>query len=260
MEGPSTPTLSAPRDHRAASPLLQLHDIHVNYGGVVAIDGVSFDVPDGAIVGLIGPNGAGKTTLLDAISGFARSTGSIRLAGEELGHLRPYRRVRQGLGRTFQHIELYDDLSVIENISVGLSGVSGERAGRDLHSTLELLHLVEDGRRPAGELSQGRRQLVSIARALVAEPRLLLLDEPAGGLDTAESTWLAERLRAIRASGVTILMIDHDMHLVLNLCDEIQVLDFGRVIAQGTPSEVRSDRAVTEAYLGSTHAAPESTK
>ncbi len=245
----------APKTTGAA--LLELRNVRVQYGGVVAIDDVSFDVPSGAIVGLIGPNGAGKTTLLDAVTGFVRSSGSIALEGSELRGLPPYRRVRAGLGRTFQHIELYDDLSVMENVSVGLSGVHGERAGRDLHDVLDLLHLTDDAQRPAGELSQGRRQLVSVARALVAEPRLLLLDEPAGGLDTTESQWLAERLRAIRASGVTIVMIDHDMHLVLNLCDEVQVLDFGRVIASGPPEEIRSNTAVATAYLGSTHAAPD---
>ncbi len=119
---------------------------------------------------------------------------------------------------------------------------------------MTLLELSDVAERPAGELSQGRRQLVSIARALVGEPRVVLLDEPASGLDTAESQWLGERLRRIRDSGVTILMVDHDMHLVLNLCEQIHVLDFGRLIASGTPAAVKADRRVAEAYLGSTHA------
>ncbi|MFN8026855.1 MAG: branched-chain amino acid ABC transporter permease/ATP-binding protein [Acidimicrobiia bacterium] len=238
----------------APRPVLELRDVRVAYGGVVAVDAVSFDVAPGAIVGLIGPNGAGKTTLLDALSGFAPATGSVRLDGVEIGQMPPYRRVRAGLGRTFQHIELYDDLSVVENILVGLSGVHSDRAGRDLDDTLALLDLSDVAHRPAGELSQGRRQLVSVARGLVAEPRVLLLDEPAGGLDSAESQWLGDRLRAIRDTGTTIVLIDHDMHLVLNLCDELQVLNFGCVIASGTPAAVKADRAVAAAYLGSTHA------
>jgi ABC-type branched-subunit amino acid transport system ATPase component/ABC-type branched-subunit amino acid transport system permease subunit len=235
--------------------LLSLHDVRVAYGGVIAVENLTFDVAEGTIVGLIGPNGAGKTTLLDAISGFASASGSIRLGGRELGRLPPHRRIRAGLGRTFQQIELYDDMTVRENIVAGLAARERRRASdADLHRVLALLDLTDLAERPAGELSQGRRQLVSIARALVGEPRVVLLDEPASGLDTAESEWLAERLRAIRDSGVTILLVDHDMHLVLNLCEQIYVLDFGRLIASGPPATVKADRKVTEAYLGSTHA------
>jgi ABC-type branched-subunit amino acid transport system ATPase component/branched-subunit amino acid ABC-type transport system permease component len=234
--------------------LLSPHNVHVQYGGVVAVDGVSFDVPRGTIVGLIGPNGAGKTTLLDAISGFAQSTGTIMLAGQPLQGLAPHQRIRAGLGRTFQHIELYDDLSVQENVVVGLAARGRRASTDDLAATFDLLELGDVAGRPAGELSQGRRQLVSIARALVASPTVLLLDEPAGGLDTSESEWLGDRLRSIRDSGVTILLIDHDMHLVLNLCDEVHVLNFGRLIASGPPAAVKADRNVAEAYLGATHA------
>ncbi len=234
--------------------LLSLRDVRVAYGGVVAVDDVSFDVAEGSIVALIGPNGAGKTTLLDAISGFATASGSIRLGDRELGRLKPHQRIRAGLGRTFQQIELYDDMSVRENISVGLAGHGTKRASRaDLERVLQLLELNEVAERPAGELSQGQRQLVSIARALVGNPRVVLLDEPASGLDTAESQWLGERLRRIRDSGVTILMVDHDMHLVLNLCEQVHVLDFGVLIASGPPAVVKTDRRVAEAYLGSTH-------
>jgi ABC-type branched-subunit amino acid transport system ATPase component/branched-subunit amino acid ABC-type transport system permease component len=235
--------------------LLSLQDVRVAYGGVVAVDDVSFDVAEGSIVALIGPNGAGKTTLLDAISGFATASGSIRLGDRELGRLKPHQRIQAGLGRTFQQIELYDDMSVRENISVGLAGRGRKRASQaDLQRVVTLLELDDVAERPAGELSQGRRQLVSIARALVGNPRVVLLDEPASGLDTAESQWLGERLRRIRDSGVTILMVDHDMHLVLNLCEQVHVLDFGKLIASGTPAIVKADRRVTEAYLGSTHA------
>jgi len=172
--------------------------------------------------------------------------------------MRPHERIRAGLGRTFQAIELYEDLSVRENVTVGLTASTGRRDGNgddDLARTLDLLGLTDVADRAAGELSQGQRQLVSIARALAGRPRVLLLDEPAGGLDTTESQWLAQRLRVVRDSGVTILMVEHDMSLVLTLCDEIHVLNFGKVIAHGTPAQIRANPAVAEAYLGSTHAA-----
>jgi len=136
---------------------------------------------------------------------------------------------------------------------VGSAG-SGERDSRSVQEVLELLDLASVADRPVGELSQGQRQVFSIARALMGNPEVVLLDEPAGGLDTSESQWLGQRLRDLRDSGVTVLLIDHDMHLVLNLCDTIYVLDFGTVIAQGPPSSIKSDRAVATAYLGSTHA------
>jgi ABC-type branched-subunit amino acid transport system ATPase component len=233
--------------------VLQARIVQVRYGGVVAVDGVDLEAREGTIVGLIGPNGAGKTTLLDAMSGFTRSTGSIELHGRDLSSLKPHQRVRAAMGRTFQHTELYEDLSVTENIVVGAAAAQG-REPKTLEETLELLGLGDVAEVPVAELSQGRRQLVSIGRALIGNPRVLLLDEPAGGLDSRESQWLGQRLRNLRDSGVTILLIDHDMHLVLNLCDDIYVLNFGKVIAHGAPSEIRADRTVAEAYLGTTHA------
>jgi ABC-type branched-subunit amino acid transport system ATPase component len=240
---------------------LDLRDVSVHYGGVVAVDGVSFSVKKGSIVGVIGPNGAGKTTLIDAISGFAPQGGDIVLRDRSLTGLAPHLRIRAGLGRTFQAIELYDDLSVAENVKVGLTASSrkhadGSKVSEDdrLAEIFALLGLSEVRGRPAGALSQGQRQLVSIARALAGSPDVLLLDEPAGGLDTNESHWLGERLRNIRDAGVTILLVDHDMSLVLGLCDTINVLNFGKVIASGTPAEIRADRGVAAAYLGTTHA------
>ncbi|GAA3703013.1 ABC transporter permease subunit [Gordonia hankookensis] len=233
-------------------PVLSLRDVSVRYGGVVAVDGVTISVPSGAIVGLIGPNGAGKTTLIDAISGFARSSGVITLGSDTLDGLRSHRRIRAGLGRTFQAIELYDDLSVRENVLVGLSG-RGMSAGvdeADLDEIFATLGLSAVSEVAAGELSQGQRQLVSIARALAGRPRVLLLDEPAGGLDTTESAWLGERLKRIRDTGITILLVEHDMSLVLAICDRIEVLNFGRLLAGGAPAEIRGDPAVAEAYLG----------
>jgi ABC-type branched-subunit amino acid transport system ATPase component/branched-subunit amino acid ABC-type transport system permease component len=241
---------------------LTLRDVSVHYGGVTAVDSVSLSLPRGAIVGVIGPNGAGKTTLIDAISGFAAHTGDVLVSGKSIDSLPPHARIRAGLGRTFQAIELYEDLSVLENVEVGLTAALRRSEHRLTHQdeaerldqVFGLLGLSEVRDRPAGALSQGQRQLVSIGRALVGAPEVLLLDEPAGGLDTSESHWLGERLRNIRDSGVTILLVDHDMSLVLSLCDQIHVLDFGHVIATGTPAEIRADRRVAEAYLGSTHA------
>jgi ABC-type branched-subunit amino acid transport system ATPase component/ABC-type branched-subunit amino acid transport system permease subunit len=235
-----------------AAPALSLEHITVHYGGVVAVDDVGFDVPERSIVGLIGPNGAGKTSLIDAISGFTSASGSVRLAGRDLADLKPHQRVRAGLGRTFQAIELWDDLDVTENVLVG-SAATAKRDPRQLDRMFDVLRLDTVRHRPAGELSQGQRQLVSIARALIGNPPVVLLDEPAAGLDSAETRWLADRLRDIRDDGTTILLIDHDMSLVLNLCDHIQVLDFGRLIASGPPVAIRANKVVAAAYLGTTH-------
>ncbi|WP_330255152.1 branched-chain amino acid ABC transporter permease/ATP-binding protein [Nocardia sp. NBC_00565] len=246
----------------AADPVFELRNVSVHYGGVVAVDDVSIAVPRGAIVGLIGPNGAGKTTLIDAISGFTPHEGAVSLDGHSIDDMVAHKRIRAGLGRTFQAIELYDDLSVGENVKVGLTAAGRHRSARRapdtgnarLDTVFELLGLAEVRERPAGELSHGQRQLVSIARALAGAPEVLLLDEPAGGLDTTESQWLAERLRDIRDSGITIVMIDHDMNLVLGLCDWIHVLNFGQVIASGPPAAIRADQTVAQAYLGSMRA------
>jgi ABC-type branched-subunit amino acid transport system ATPase component/branched-subunit amino acid ABC-type transport system permease component len=254
------PTIRA--SEKNATPLaeretvLQIKDITVRYGGVTAVDGVTIDVKRGSIVGLIGPNGAGKTTLIDAISGFAPYGGTVAMLGKSFDGLPPHKRIRAGMGRTFQAIELYDDLTVTENVAVGLTAAHGRRElspSESVERTFALLGISELAGRPAGALSQGQRQLVSIARALVGRPDVLLLDEPAGGLDSAESLWLGERLRDIANFGATIVMVDHDMNLVLGLCDEIHVLNFGKVIASGGASEIRNDPTVAAAYLGSTH-------
>jgi ABC-type branched-subunit amino acid transport system ATPase component/branched-subunit amino acid ABC-type transport system permease component len=238
-----------------APPALSLRGVSVRYGGVVAVDDVSFDVPAGAIVGLIGPNGAGKTTLIDAICGFVTAAGTVQLDDRPLDGMGPHRRARTGLARTFQAIELYEDLTVDENVAVGQAALAGRAPATEAarQQVFELLGLGAVRHTPAGELSQGTRQLVSIARALVGAPSVLVLDEPAAGLDSTESRWLGERLRHIRDSGVTILICDHDMQLVLGLCDLVVVLNFGSVIASGTPAEVRADETVAEAYLGRTH-------
>ncbi len=233
-------------------PLLDVKNLTVRYGGVVAVDNVSFSVEQGQIVGLIGPNGAGKTTTIDALCGFHGYEGSVVLAGQDVVGYSPHRRAVLGLARTFQLAGVADDLTVEENVQVGQHMASTHDPAA-LTRILDELGLVEMRDLQVSMLSQGQRQLVSVARALAGDPRLLLLDEPAAGLDSTESLWLADRLREVRDTGVTILLVDHDMSLVLNLCDSIDVLDFGALIATGTPDQIRTNQQVSTAYLGATH-------
>lgn len=237
-------------------PVLAVEDLTVRYGAVTAVSGVDFGLLRGEIVGLIGPNGAGKTTLVDAISGFAPCTGRIRLGETDLAALAPHRRSRAGLGRTFQDIELYDELSVLENVTVGVDA-GDDDPHRTVREVLALLQIGDLAETTAADLSQGQRQLVSVARMLAGRPTVALLDEPAAGLDSGESRWLGERLAAARGSGVSMLLIDHDMDLVLSVCDRVVVLDLGSVIATGTPEEIRTDPRVMAAYLGTEGPAPE---
>ncbi|WP_063041538.1 branched-chain amino acid ABC transporter permease/ATP-binding protein [Nocardia pseudovaccinii] len=252
----SPPTASEPPVRRPSGDiLLSAKGIGVRYGGVVALEDVSFDVRAGEIIGLIGPNGAGKTTCIDAISGFTRASGNITLGDERIDGHEPHKRSRSGLGRTFQGIELYDDLTVRENVAVGVVAAAERPGGvaptsEEIDFLFGVLHLAEVADRTVSELSQGQRQLVSVARALAGRPRIVLLDEPAAGLDSTESQWLGERLKGVRNAGVTVLIVDHDMELVLDLCDRIVVLDLGRVIAEGTPGQIQSNPDVVRAYLG----------
>ncbi|WP_241384773.1 branched-chain amino acid ABC transporter permease/ATP-binding protein [Rhodococcus sp. CH91] len=236
-----------------SEPLLSVEGIGVKYGTVQAVSEVSFDVRPGEIVGLIGPNGAGKTSVIDAVTGFAPATGTVVLDGEDVSDLRPHRLSRRGLGRSFQDVELYDDLSVVENVTVGAARGTESSAvavAERVHAVLRTVGLEDVADAEVSTLSQGRRQLVSIARVLVAAPKVALLDEPAAGLDSSESRWLGERLLAARDAGTSILLVDHDMELVLTICDRVVVLDLGRVIACGTPAEIRADERVITAYLG----------
>ncbi|WP_232716532.1 branched-chain amino acid ABC transporter permease/ATP-binding protein [Gordonia metallireducens] len=243
----SSPTPAIDRDRAA----LAVDGVGVSYGAVVAAEDVTFEVYPGEIVGLIGPNGAGKTTVIDAITGFAPSTGTVTLDGDDVSAQRPHVRGRRGLGRSFQDVELYDDLSVAENVTVGATrSRSDEPIETRVASVLATLGINELADAEVATLSQGHRQLVSVARVLAMSPIVALLDEPAAGLDSSESRWLGERLCKARDAGMSILMVDHDMDLVLSICDRIVVLDLGRVIATGTPDEIRADAAVVRAYLG----------
>jgi branched-chain amino acid transport system ATP-binding protein len=233
--------------------------VSVSFGGVHAVVDVDLDVEEGRLVGLIGPNGAGKTTFIDAITGFVRSRGSVELAGRDLSRLSPHERARNGLGRTWQATELFDDLTVGENLAVAAERPSRWESLRELvwkapenggGDTLALLGLESALGKLPSELSQGERKLVGVARALAAAPRVVCLDEPAAGLDTTESEQLGRRLREVADAGTGMLLVDHDMGLVLSVCDWIVVLEFGKVIATGTPDEVRRDARVVEAYLG----------
>jgi branched-chain amino acid transport system ATP-binding protein len=238
----------------------------VSFGGVHAVVDVDLEVGAGQLVGLIGPNGAGKTTFIDAISGFVRSRGRVALDGDDLTALPPHARARRGLARTWQSIELFDDLTVGENLLVAAHRPSVQRTLREAMSpprrdsseidpVLELLGLQAIVDELPSELSQGQRKLVGIGRALAARPRVVCLDEPAAGLDTHESEELGRRLRGLVDAGQSMLLVDHDMGLVLGICDEVVVLEFGRVIARGAADTVRRDPRVITAYLGSAAAA-----
>ncbi len=242
--------------------LLQASGITVSFGSVQALAGVDLDVRAGQLVGLIGPNGAGKTTFIDAITGFVPARGRVMFDGRDISAAPPHVRSRLGLARTWQTIELFDDLTVHENLAVAATRptvgsslgelVLGRRQRAEQHAddAVALLELAEFAGRMPSELPQGKRKLVGVARALAGRSKLILLDEPASGLNTAESLDLGQRLRRVADEGVAMLLVDHDMGLVLNICDEVYVIDFGHLLAHGPPGDVRRNPAVLAAYLG----------
>jgi branched-chain amino acid transport system ATP-binding protein len=247
--------------------LLEVDRLRVSYGPVVAVDDVSLAVDSGEIVGLIGPNGAGKSSFIDGLTGGIRRSGSVRFEGASLDGLPPHKVSRRGLVRTFQSVELFGDLTVEENLRLAADRPAGfdllrdlvlpsrARGIEDVRWAVEVCGLQDDLASFPNELSHGRRKLAGVARALAMRPRLVLLDEPAAGLDTDESVAFGERLRSLPANGVSALLVDHDMELVLGVCDRIVVIDFGSVLATGTPAEIREDPRVIEAYLGGSRAA-----
>jgi branched-chain amino acid transport system ATP-binding protein len=251
------------------APLLQVDGVWMSFGGVHALSGVSFELQRGETLGLIGPNGAGKTTMFNCITGVLSGyRGDIHYDGRDLRHLKPHQRARLKIARTFQNLELFDELSALDNLVLPLDafsprGVFGDvlrlpttvfeerKAEEKARSILHFIDLGDCADAPAGDLPVGLQRRLEIGRALCLEPRLLLLDEPAAGLDARETAELGHLLASVRARfGVTMLVVDHDMALIMRICNRIYVLDYGQIIAEGTPEEIRDDPEVVRAYLG----------
>jgi branched-chain amino acid transport system ATP-binding protein len=232
--------------------LLSVEGVTRRFGGILAVDEVSFDVAEGEIVGLIGPNGAGKTTMFNLITRLYRpDAGEIAFDGDTLLRTPPHGIVKRGIARTFQNVELFGSMTVLEHVLLGRHA----RRGRSAREVLNYVGLAEVAHRPAAELPYGTQKRVELARALASGPRLLLLDEPAGGLNHEEVLELGALIRLLRVNlELTILLVEHHMGLVMSIAERVHVLDFGRLIASGTPAEVQGNRAVVEAYLGAVDA------
>jgi branched-chain amino acid transport system ATP-binding protein len=235
-------------------PLI-VSNLSVDFGGHRACDSIEFRAEPGNVTGLIGPNGAGKTTLFNAICGLVRpSTGTIHIGDVEISGTKPNRRARHGLARTFQRLELFTLLTVRENVAVAAKLRQGLAGDTVVQTLLERVGLDDVADARVDEIPTGRARLVELARALATDPRVLLLDEPASGQTDEETAAFGALLREIAAEGTTIVLVEHDVGLVMSVCDHIAVLDLGRVIADGAADEVRSNPLVLDAYLGTSGA------
>ena len=235
-------------------PSLEVSEVTVTFGGRRALDGVAIAAERGRVTGLIGPNGAGKSTLFDVICGLRKPvSGRVALEGKDVTREGPARRARHGMARTFQRLELFGRLSVRENLMVAAElGPQRRHAARAVEEIITRLDLGEVADRPADALPTGTGRLVEVGRALAVRPRFLLLDEPAAGQDAEETRRFAGLLRALADEGTTVVLVEHDMSLVMGVCDQVYVLDLGKIISVGSPDVIRRDETVLAAYLGNT--------